>query len=147
MTQPWNGGYQENIGHLTDEIKSGFSDYSPFACRIVGGDDGAKFENLVAVSLLKHVYGKTDSEGKEHTLRYLRTKDGHEVDFALACQDEIEMMIEVKLSDRVPSKPLVSFYEKHQYPAIQLVKSLRSEYQQQGISVLKAEKFLSQLFL
>lgn len=33
------------------------------------------------------------------------------------------------------------------YPAIQLVKSLRNEYQQRNIRILKAEKFLANLFL
>jgi hypothetical protein len=77
----------------------------------------------------------------------LSTKDGQEVDFALVYQDKIETLIEAKLSNHSPSKALIRFHEKYQYPAIQLVKSLRNEYKQQGVSILKAEKYLSQLFL
>jgi ribosomal protein S21 len=56
-------------------------------------------------------------------------------------------MIEVKLSDEVISKTLRKFKTQYQYTAIQLVKNLKKEYQEDGIQVLKAEKFLEQLFL
>ena len=135
--------YSKNIARsLLKEPKIYFYDTG-----LVQGDAGAKFENLVAVSLLKHALGKTDRTGDETALYYLRTKDGCEVDFALTCCDDIEMIIEAKLSDRVPSKSLLKFHEKYNYPAHQVVKSLHNEYQQQGVSILKAEKFLSQLFI
>ncbi|MES2607754.1 MAG: ATP-binding protein [Pseudomonadota bacterium] len=135
--------YSKNIARsLLKEPKIYFYDTG-----LVQGDDGAKFENLVAVSLLKHAFGKTDSLGQETTLHYLRTKEGCEVDFALASSDVLEMMIEVKLSDRSPTKPLIKFHQKYGYPACQIVKSLRNEYQQNGIRVLRAEQFLSDLFL
>lgn len=135
--------YSKNIARsLLKEPKIYFYDTG-----LVQGDDGAKFENFVAVSLLKHVYGKVDIKAEDYALYYLRTKDGQEVDFALVSQDKIETMIEVKYSDRTPSKTLIKFHEKYNYPAIQLVNSLRNDYQQQGVRILKAEKFLSQLFL
>lgn len=118
-----------------------------FDTGLVQGDEGAKFENLCAISLLKHVYGKMDIKAEDYTLRYLRTKDGQEVDFALVYQENVELMIEAKLSDRTLSKPLAKFHEKYQYPAVQIVKSLRNAYQEQGVSILKADHFLSQLFL
>lgn len=114
---------------------------------MVQGDEGAKFENFVAVSLLKHVYGKIDMKAEDYALYYLRTKDGQEVDFALVFQDKIEIIIEAKLADRTPSKTLIKFHEKYNYPAIQLVKSLRNDFQEKSIQVLKADKFLSSLFL
>ncbi len=133
--------YSKNIARsLLKEPKIYFFDTG-----LVQGDEGAKLENMVAVSLLKHVYGKVDYKAEEYALHYLRTKDGHEVDFALVCQDKVESIIEVKLSDRTLSKTLIYFHERYNYPAIQLVKSLRNEYQQQGASLLKAEKFLSEL--
>lgn len=135
--------YSKNIARsLLKEPKIYFFDTG-----LVQGDDGAKFENLVAISLLKHVYGKVDTKAEDYALYYLRTKDGQEVDFALVFQDQIETMIEAKLSERIPSKSLIKFHEKYNIPAVQLVKSLRNDYQQQGIRILKAEKFLSQLFL
>jgi len=135
--------YSKNIARsLLKEPKVYFFDTA-----LVQGDDGAKFENLVAVSLLKHVFGKVDIEAKDYTLKYMRTKDGQEVDFVLVNQDKIETIIEAKFADQSISKSLIKFHEKYGYPAIQLVKSIRNEYKAQGISVLKAEKFLAQLFL
>lgn len=135
--------YAKNIARsLLKEPKIYFFDTA-----LVEGSPGARFENLVAVSLLKHVYGCIDAKADDYSLHYLRTKDGLEVDFALVKQDKVETMIEVKLSDETVSKPLMKFHEKYQYPAVMLVKNLRHERQQQGISILKAEKYLSQLFL
>lgn len=135
--------YSKNIARsLLKEPKIYFFDTA-----LVQGDKGAIFENLVAVSLLKHVYGKIDIEAEDYNLKYLRTKDGQEVDFALVKQEEIETIIEVKFADHSISKPLLKFHEKYHYPAIQLVRSIRNEYTRHGINVLKAEKFLTQLFL
>jgi predicted AAA+ superfamily ATPase len=135
--------YSRNIARsLLKEPKIYFFDTA-----LVQGDDGAKFENLVALSLLKHVHAKVDCNAQEYALHYLRTKDGHEVDFALVNNQAIETMIEVKLSDEVISKTLRKFKTQYQYTAIQLVKNLKKEYQEDGIQVLKAEKFLEQLFL
>ncbi len=135
--------YSKNIARsLLKEPKIYFFDTG-----LVQGDEGAKLENLVAVGLLKDVYGKVDYQAKEYSLHYLRTKDGLEVDFALVNQDEIEQIIEVKNSDDTPSKTLQYFYEKYNYPAIQLVKNLRNEHKKNGIQILNAQKFLSQLYL
>ncbi|MCF7799399.1 ATP-binding protein [Candidatus Babeliales bacterium] len=135
--------YSKNIARsLLKEPKLYFFDTG-----LVQGDDGAKLENFIATSLLKHVYALTDYQAKEYALNYLRTKDGAEVDFALVLQDKVENIIEVKLADTTPSRALTSFYEKYNYPAIQLVKYLRHEQKQNGIKILSAESFLSKLFL
>ena len=135
--------YSRNIARsLLKEPKIYFFDTA-----LVQGDDGAKFENLVAVSLLKHVCGLVDYKALEYTLHYLRTKDGHEVDFAVALNGEIHTAIEAKISDRSISKTLMKFCKTYTYQGIQLVKSLGMEYQEQPVSVLKADKYLAQLFL
>ena len=135
--------YSKNIARsLLKEPKIYFFDNA-----LVSGDEGAKFENFVALSLLKHIYGKVDALGEPYALHYLRTKEGEEVDFAIVRDDKVEMMIEAKLSDKEIGKTLLKFSEKYNYPAIQLVKSLRNEYKQGDISVLVAEKFLKGLFL
>lgn len=135
--------YSRNIGRsLLKEPKIYFFDTA-----LVQGDEGAKFENLIAVSLFKDICSKVDSKAEEYTLNYLRTKDGLEVDFAIVKQNAIESMIEVKLSDQNISKPLRKFHTQYGHSAIQLVKSLSNEYQDKGIRVLKAEKFLANLDL
>jgi predicted AAA+ superfamily ATPase len=135
--------YSRNISRsLLKEPKLYFFDTG-----LVQGDDGARLENLVAVSLLKHICGKIDDLAQEYSLQYLRTKDGQEVDFALVRDQEIDQIIEVKLSDATPDKSLVSFHKKYHYPAIQLVKSLRTEHISQGIQILDATKYLAKLYL
>ncbi len=135
--------YSKNIARsLLKEPKIYF-----FDAALVQGDDGAKFENLVAISLLKDIYGKVDMKAEDYVLHYLRTKDGQEVDFAIVKDNKIETMIEAKLLDKNIDKSLVKFQERYGYPGIQLVKSLRNEYQQADIKILQAEKFLSGLFL
>ena len=41
---------------------------------------------------------RVDSKAEDCSLHYLRTKDGQEVDFAVIKDQEVEAMIEVKLS-------------------------------------------------
>ncbi|MFA6263090.1 MAG: ATP-binding protein [Candidatus Babeliales bacterium] len=135
--------YSKNIARsLLKEPKIYFFDTG-----LVDGDDGVKLENFVAVSLLKHVYGQIDYHAEECALHYLRTKDGLEVDFALVKKNNVETIIEVKLSDDMLSRSLLHFAEKYNYKAMQLVKLLRKEYEHNGTQVLGAEKFLSKLFL
>jgi len=54
-----------------------------FDTGMVEKDEGIRFENTVALCLLKHVYYLEDSLGKPYSLNYLRTKDKTEVDFCL----------------------------------------------------------------
>ena len=66
---------------------------------LVTVDDGTKFENFVAVSLLKLIYAKNDYEGENFELKYLRTKVKKEIYFCLINTNEIEEVIEV-MNDR-----------------------------------------------
>lgn len=135
--------YSKNIARsLLKEPKIYFFDTG-----LIQADEGAQFENLVALNLLKHVYAKTDIYAEDYFLHYLRTKDGQEVDFALVKNDKVMQMIEVKLSDGEVNRSLKTFHEKYQYPAIQLVKNLRNEHKEGNIQILNAQKFLSQLTL
>lgn len=135
--------YAKNIARsLLKEPKLYFYDTG-----LVEGDEGAKLENLVAVSLLKHVSAKVDYKAEEYTLHYLRTKEGVEVDFALAYQDKIEQIIEVKWSNEGAARSLVHFHEKYHYPAVQVVRWLHHEHHEKEIKILRAESFLAGLFL
>ena len=71
---------------------------------LVTVDDGTKFENFVAVSLLKLIYAKNDYEGENFELKYLRTKDKKEIDFYLINANEIERVIEAKNRDSIVSR-------------------------------------------
>ncbi|MBN2854580.1 ATP-binding protein [Patescibacteria group bacterium] len=115
---------------------------------LVIGDDGVKFENLVAGSLLKSIKGRNDYLGKSESLHYLRTKEGKEVDFALVdSNNKILQILEVKLSDNDLSKNLKYFSEKYNLPALQIVKNLKREKSLGQIKILKAQSYLEKLFL
>lgn len=118
-----------------------------FDTGLVVGDQGTKFENFVAMSLLKHVLGKTDHAGTKHTLCYLRTKEGKETDFALVEDDKIAEIIEAKLTDGNLSKNLKYFSGKYSLKATQVVKELKREKSVENIDIVLAENYLKELFL
>ncbi|OGQ99242.1 MAG: hypothetical protein A2505_05865 [Deltaproteobacteria bacterium RIFOXYD12_FULL_55_16] len=112
---------------------------------MVKGDNGIRFENMMAVSLLKHVNAIEDYQGKRATLHYLRTKEKKEVDFALAVEDQPTTLIEVKLSDSELSPALKYFHEKYNLPAVQVVRHLRQERMAGDIPIRRALAFLREL--
>lgn len=118
-----------------------------FDSGLVKSGEGAQLENLTAMCLLKHVYAKIDYFAEDYALHYLRTKEGHEVDFVLVKDHNIEQLIEVKTSDKEVSKSLYYFNKKYQLPCTQIVKNLRLERLVDGIKVMKAIHFLSDLFM
>lgn len=135
--------YSKNIARsLLKEPKIYFFDTA-----LVRGDNGAKLENLVAVSLLKHSCALEDYQAKPYSLHYLRTKDGKEVDFALALNKEITEMIEVKFSNDKLSPSLLYFHKKYQIPAVQLVQHLQTEQIKQNCKILNAQTYLENLYL
>ena len=135
--------YARNIARaIVKEPKIYFFDTS-----LVQGDDGARFENFMALSFLKHLYAKIDYLGENWQLHYLRTKDGQEVDFALAKDNEVQNIYEVKVNDSKPSKSLLWLQKKYNFIAGQIVKELRQEYQTHNIAIRRADKFLLELDL
>jgi hypothetical protein len=112
---------------------------------LVLGDEGIKFENLIATGLLKHQNALEDQEGIKTSLNYLRTKEKKEVDFCLVENNKIIKMIEVKLSEDKPTSNLFYFYKKYNIPALQLVKNLRTQKKIEGIEIIKAFNFLKSL--
>ncbi len=114
---------------------------------LVEGDEGVKFENLVAVSLLKHTFAMNDYYGKPFNLNYLRTKDGAEVDFCIVNGLVPELMIEVKWSDTTPGRSLINFHNRYKIPAVQLVSNLRHERTASEITIRRGKDYLSELSL
>jgi predicted AAA+ superfamily ATPase len=129
---------------ITKEAKVYFYDTG-----LVDAEDGVKFENLVAVSLLKHVWSKNDLLGERNSLSYIRTKEGKEVDFILIDkQNKPNELIEAKLSDNNVSKNLRYFKEKYGVPkATQIVKNLRNNKSIDGIEIISAKDYLDTLYM
>lgn len=114
-----------------------------FDTGLVEGDDGIRFENLVATALLKHVQWQHDAQGREVQLHYIRTKDGAEVDFAISEKNQLTHLIECKLGDDKPHRALKRFAEQHpRTAAVQVVRDLRHSFETQGIEIRRADEWL-----
>lgn len=100
------------------------------------GDEGARFENLVASSLLKRMHYLEDRDGFRCELRYIRDKEGREVDFALIKEGVLEELIEVKYSGDEISKSLL-YYANRLKPkkATQIVANIKRPFDKNGVSV------------
>jgi predicted AAA+ superfamily ATPase len=113
---------------------------------LVIGDNGLRFENLVACALLKHSEFLYDTQGRETGLHYIRTKDGAEVDFVLSEGAALTELIECKLTDTTPHRALVRFAQEHpQARATQVVRDLRQPRQVEYIEVTDAARWLAGL--
>lgn len=114
---------------------------------LIKGDEGVRFENMVAVSLLKHALSKQDTLGEHVELQYLRTKEGREVDFALVNGEHVpELLVEAKQSETSVSPALTYFAERYAVRGIQVVRYLDHERQvTPSIEIRHAEGFLSEL--
>lgn len=99
-------------------------------------DEGERFENLVAASLLKRLQFLEDRDGYRYELRYLRDKEGREVDFVILKENQIDELVEVKWADENISKSLLYYAERLQpRKATQVVARLKRPYDQGKIRV------------
>jgi predicted AAA+ superfamily ATPase len=89
--RPWT---RKVKGSILKQPKVYFFD----TARIPDHLESARFENLVACSLLKHQQFLEDTRGVKGSLYYLRNKQGFEVDFLLTEKSQPTMMVECKLS-------------------------------------------------
>ena len=93
------------------------------------GDEGARFENLVATSLLKRIHYLEDKEGYRYELCYIRDKEKREVDFVILKEGKIEELVEVKYSETDVVQSLQYYAEKlNPKQARQIVATLKNPY-------------------
>ena len=85
-------------------------------------DAGCRFENLVAVELLRAIENWNDQGVGKFSLHYLRNKEKQEVDFLLAENNRPFLLVETKLSEEIPTVSLRAFQAFLNIPAVQLVK-------------------------
>lgn len=88
---PWT---RKVKGSLLKQPKVYFFD----TARIPDNLESARFENLVACSLLKHQQFIQDTRGIKGALHYLRNKQGMEIDFLVIEKSHPALMVECKLS-------------------------------------------------
>jgi len=111
------------------------------------GDEGARFENLIATSLLKRLHFLEDRDGYRYELRYIRDKEGREVDFVIVKEGELEELIEAKFSDDNISKSLL-YYAKRLNPkkATQIVATIKRSYDKNQIKVTDPVSYFQGFF-
>ena len=79
-------------------------------------DLGARFENMVASQLLKYCHFIEDTEGYRMDLRYVRDRDGREIDFVVMKENKPLFALECKISDQTLSKSIKYFKERTNIP-------------------------------
>jgi uncharacterized protein len=84
-------------------------------------DPGARFENMVAQELWRAVTVWNDLGYGAFSLHFIKNKEQQEVDFLIANEGEPLLLLEARLSDTQPSKPLRKFQDVLNIPAVQLV--------------------------
>jgi len=110
----------------------------------VFGDEGAKFENLVATHLYKRIQFLEDLYGDKYELNYLRDKNGHEVDFVILKNNKPVCLIEAKLNETTRSRSLYYYKERLKVDhCLQLIKSMVKPQTKDQIVVTSAYEWLS----
>ena len=111
---------------------------------LVQGDEGLRFENLVACHLLKNIQWQQDTRGAEVGLHYIRTKDDSEVDFCVSEGNTLTHLLECKLADTKPHRALTKFSEQWpQARAVQLVRECKAEVDVGNLEIRDAAQWLA----
>jgi len=84
-------------------------------------NENQRFENMVAMELLRAIYTWNEYGYGRFNLHYIRNKEKEEVDFLISDNNNPILLIEAKSSDDTLAKSLVSFQNILQVPAVQLV--------------------------
>jgi predicted AAA+ superfamily ATPase len=107
---------------------------------------GPRFENLVALHLLKFCHLQQDREGFDVELYYLRDRTGREVDFLIAAGRKPWFAVEVKVSGASIDPSLRYFRDRLKIPWVyQVVLEGQRDFIDGGVRCLPAAGFLSAL--
>ena len=137
--------YSKNIARsVLKEPKYYFYDYTR-----IDENEGAQFENFIAVSLIKEIYYLNEVMGIESKLWFLKKKGSLELDFFIERKKMPPVLIEVKTSDSEVSKSFNMFSQYFEGAIkIQLVKNLKKDFSDKNdVRVLNALHYLEQFDL
>ena len=110
---------------------------------MVQGDEGVKLENLVACALLKEIQRAQDVDGANLDLQFIRSKDGHEIDFLITREKQPHQLIEVKWKDAGLSRNFKKFLTAETLSRVQVVGQLmQSKSFPGGERIEPAKEFL-----
>jgi uncharacterized protein len=110
-------------------------------------NEGARFENQVALSLFKEINLRNDADGENYSLHYMRNKNQKEVDFIICNNKKPVAMLECKLSDNSLDNSF-SIFEKFtgEIPKYLIIKNLKKETTlKNGAKVVLASDWLAQM--
>ncbi|MBI3333396.1 MAG: ATP-binding protein [Candidatus Omnitrophica bacterium] len=111
----------------------------------------AKYENMVALELLRAVSNWNDLGRGDFALHYVRNKEREEVDFLLTNNSAPMLLIETKFSDAAIPKSLFKFQTMLDVPSVQLVnqpgvyKILSNPSRKREVLVISASRWLAGL--
>ena len=107
---------------------------------------GPRFENLVALHLLKLCHFLQDRDGFNVELSYLRDRTGREVDFLITADRRPWMAVEAKVGDTAIDPALKYFRERLKIPFVyQIVLEGTRDFIEGGVRCLPAADFLTAL--
>lgn len=109
-------------------------------------DEAARFENLVALHLLKLCHLLEDLEGYRAELCYLRDRAGHEVDFLVTVDRKPWLAVETKLTAARIDPHVHYFRQRLQIPWVyQVVLEGEKDFVHDEVRCLPAHRFLAAL--
>ncbi len=109
-------------------------------------DPGPRFENLVALHLLKFCHYLEDREGFDVKLFYLRDRTGREVDFLVTVNYKPWFAVEAKAGDMRVDSSLTYFQERLSIPwAYQVVLKGTRDFVEDGVRCLPAHHLFGAL--
>lgn len=134
--QPW---YSRLARAVRKEEKYYFWDWG------MPEEKGPRFENFIAVQLERAVSAWNEWGKGNYKLHFIRTKDGREVDFAVADRQRIFLLVETKTGDDTISPHLPYIQEKTQAPlAIQVInKKQICTRKTKNLWIMGIDRFLS----
>ncbi len=107
---------------------------------------GPRFENVVALHLLKLCHFLEDREGYPVALTYLRDRTGREVDFLVTLKARPWFAVEVKVAASRVDPALAYFRDRLEIPwAYQVTLEGNRDFVENGVRVLPAATFLGSL--
>jgi predicted AAA+ superfamily ATPase len=110
-------------------------------------NEGARFECMMALHLLKRVHFLNDSEGMDYELCYFRDSTKREVDFVVSKKKKPILFVEAKLS-QVSMSPDLRYLKRKftDVPAYQIHFRDGKDYvnAEEGIEFMSAQRFLSE---
>ena len=109
-------------------------------------DRAARFENLVALHLLKLVHYLEDTEGHRVALHYVRDRTGREIDFLVTYERKPWFAVEAKLAATKIDPSLRYFKERLGIPFVyQVVLESQRDFVQHGVRCLPAAQLFTAL--